>query len=197
MMDGTAANYRHLKHENFIRAFAAVLLLIAFTAPRAWGGNSDWAKAVRLAGAPNLHKVTDSLYRGAQPTEEGFKNLERLGIKTVINLRSFHADDLRGTSLKGVRIRMEAWDPEFEEIVRAMSILSDPNGAPYFVHCQHGADRTGMVTAIYRMAVQGWSKDEAIAEMTDGGYGFHSVWIEIPKFLRKLDVEKVKSMMRR
>ena len=51
------------------------------------------------------------------------------------------------------------------------------------------------MTAIYRMAVQGWNKDEAIAEMTDGGYGFHSVWTEIPKFLRKLDVEKVKAMM--
>jgi hypothetical protein len=52
-----------------------------------------------------------------------------------------------------------------------------------------------MVTAVYRMAVQDWSKDEAIAEMTDGGYGFHSVWIEIPKFLKKLDVKKVKAMM--
>jgi hypothetical protein len=113
----------------------------------------------------------------------------------VLNLRSSHANDLRGTSLKGVRIRMEAWDPEFGQIVRAMRILSDPSGAPYFVHCQHGADRTGMVSAVYRMAVQGWSKDEAIAEMTDGGYGFHSIWTDIPKFLKKLDVEKVKALM--
>ncbi|MDR1579722.1 MAG: tyrosine-protein phosphatase [Synergistaceae bacterium] len=188
-------NRVHTKYKNFIRAFAAVLLLIAFAAPLAWAGNPNWAKAVRLAGVPNLHRVTDNLYRGAQPAEEGFKNLERLGIKTVVNLRSLHADDLRGTSLKGVRIRMEAWDPEFGQIVRVMSILSDPDGAPYFVHCQHGADRTGMVTAVYRMAVQGWSKDEAIAEMTDGGYGFHAVWTDIPKFLRKLDVERVKAMM--
>jgi protein tyrosine/serine phosphatase len=188
-------NRRYSKHENFIRAFAAVLLLIAFAAPSAWAGNPNWAQAIKLSGVPNLHKVTDDLYRGAQPTAKGFKNLERLGIKTVINLRSLHADDLRDTSLKGIRIRMEAWDPEFKEIVRAMRILSDKGGAPYFVHCQHGADRTGMVTAVYRMAAQGWSKDEAIAEMIDGGYGFHSVWTEIPKFLRELDVEKVKAMM--
>ncbi|MDR0652666.1 MAG: tyrosine-protein phosphatase [Synergistaceae bacterium] len=168
---------------------------MAFAVPYAWAENPNWAQAVKLAGVPNLHKVTDDLYRGAQPTEEGFKNLERLGIKTVINLRSFHYDDLRGTSLKSVRIRMEAWDPDFREIVRVMSILSDPSGAPYFLHCQHGADRTGMVTAVYRMAVQGWSKSDAIAEMTEGGYGFHSIWTEIPKFLRKLDVKKIKSMM--
>ena len=135
-------NRQHLKHQNFIRALAAFLLLVAFAAPCAWARNPDWAQAVKLAGVPNLHRVTDDLYRGAQPTEEGFKNLERLGIKTVINLRSLHADDLRGTSLKGIRIRMEAWDPEFGEIVRVMSVLSDPGGAPYFVHCQHGADRS-------------------------------------------------------
>jgi protein tyrosine phosphatase (PTP) superfamily phosphohydrolase (DUF442 family) len=188
-------NRGHVKYKIFIIAFAAFLPLIVFGAPRAWARNPDWAQAVRLAGAPNLHRVTDDLYRGAQPTEEGFKNLERLGIKTVVNLRSLHADDLRGTSLKGVRIRMEAWDPEFGQIVRVMNILSDPSGAPYFVHCQHGADRTGMAMAVYRMAVQDWSKDEAITEMTDGGYGFHPIWIEIPKFLRKLDVEKVKDLM--
>jgi hypothetical protein len=52
-----------------------------------------------------------------------------------------------------------------------------------------------MTIAVYRMAVQNWSKDEAITEMTEGGYGFHSVWTEIPKFLRKLDVKRVKAMM--
>jgi protein tyrosine phosphatase (PTP) superfamily phosphohydrolase (DUF442 family) len=139
MTGGTTVNRRRLKHKNFIRAFAAFLLLIAFAVPRAWGGNPDWAHAVHLAGATNLHRVTDNLYRGAQPTKDGFKNLERLRIKTVVNLRSPHADDLRGTSLKSIRIRMETWDPEFEQIVRVMRILSDPSGAPYFVHCQHGA----------------------------------------------------------
>jgi protein tyrosine phosphatase (PTP) superfamily phosphohydrolase (DUF442 family) len=188
-------NRCHTKYKNFARALAVVLLLIVFEAAPVWARSPDWAQAVNYAGAPNLHKVTDGLYRGAQPTKEGFKNLERLGIKTVVNLRSLHADDLRGTSLKGVRIRMEAWDPEFEQIVRVMNILSDPSGAPYFVHCQHGADRTGMVMAVYRMAVQSWSKDDAITEMIDGGYGFHPVWIEIPKFLRRLDVEKVKASM--
>jgi len=63
---------------------------------------------------------------------------------------------------------------------------------PVFFHCKHGADRTGTMCAVYRIAVCGWSKDEAIAEMTQGGFGYHTVWTNLIKFIRKLDVEDVK-----
>jgi hypothetical protein len=53
---------------------------------------SNWAQPVKLDGAPNLHKVTDKLYRSAQPSAEGMKNLKNLGIKTIINLRAFHSE---------------------------------------------------------------------------------------------------------
>jgi protein tyrosine/serine phosphatase len=159
--------------------------------------DTDWAEPVEMGGVPNLHRVTANIYRGAQPTGEGFRNLEAMGIRTVVNLRSFHHDNLYGLSMAYVRVRMEAWDPEMGEIARVMRVLSDESGGPYFVHCQHGADRTGMAMAVYRMVVQGWSKDEAIEEMTGGGYGFHSVWLEIPAFLRNLDVESVRKAMRK
>src|SRR3990172_8503361 len=52
-----------------------------------------WARAVEVEGAPNLYQVSDTLYRSAQPTALGMKNLKKnLGIKTVVNLRSFHSD---------------------------------------------------------------------------------------------------------
>jgi protein tyrosine/serine phosphatase len=156
----------------------------------------DWAEPINLRGAPNLHRVTENLYRGAQPTREGFRNLEKMGVKTVVNLRAFHGDKLDGTSLKYFRIRIEAWDPEMDEVIRVLRILTDESGGPYFVHCQHGADRTGMIMAVYRMAAQDWEREAAIAEMTGGGYGFHEIWREIPEFLRKLDVEKIKSALR-
>ena len=44
---------------------------------------------------------------------------------------------------------------------------------PFFVHCQHGSDRTGVCIAAYRIVVQGWTKQDAIREMTGGNYGFH------------------------
>src|ERR1700730_5986665 len=43
--------------------------------------------APALEGVGNFQKVDDHVYRGAQPTQEGFSNLSKLGIQTVIDLR--------------------------------------------------------------------------------------------------------------
>ena len=53
---------------------------------------AHWAQPVALKGVPNLHKVSDRLYRSAQPTAEGMKNLKGMGIETIVSLRSFHSD---------------------------------------------------------------------------------------------------------
>lgn len=152
---------------------------------------ATWAEPVELAGVPNLHRINDSLYRSAQPTARGMQNLEVMGIKTVINLRAVHSDDdeLRGTGLKGERIRFQTWDPEQDEIVKFLMLVEDPENQPVLVHCLHGADRTGTMCAIYRVVVDGWSKDDAIREMKEGGYDFHSVWGNLPRWVEKLDVD--------
>ena len=51
------------------------------------------------------------------------------------------------------------------------------------------ADRTGTVCAVYRVAVDGWTKEEAIREMREGGFGFHEVWKNLPRWIEGLDVE--------
>jgi protein tyrosine/serine phosphatase len=81
---------------------------------------------------------------------------------------------------------------EDKDVIRFLQIVTDSNCTPVFVHCQHGADRTGTMCAIYRIAVQGWSKDNAIEEMTKGGFDFHSIWKNLPNYIRKLDVEEIK-----
>ena len=48
---------------------------------------------VELDGVPNLFRITPTLYRSEQPTALGMKNLEKLGIRTIINLRWFHDDE--------------------------------------------------------------------------------------------------------
>jgi hypothetical protein len=60
------------------------------------------------------------------------------------------------------------------------------------VHCHHGADRTGTMCALYRIAIQGWTKEDAIQEMVQGGYGFHEMWINLPDWIDKLDIESMK-----
>lgn len=153
-----------------------------------------WAQPVNVAGMPNFFKVSDALYRSAQPSAEGMKGLKAMGVETVVNLRSFHSDrdEIGDTGLAYEHIYMKAWHPEEEDIVRFLQIVSNPKRQPVLVHCQHGADRTGTMVAIYRMAVEGWTADEAIAEMKDGGYGFHSIWKNLEPWIRALDLDDLK-----
>jgi tyrosine-protein phosphatase SIW14 len=155
---------------------------------------NKWAERIELPGLPNFYKVSDELYRGAQPTAEGMKQLEKLGVKTVVNLRALHSDrdEIKGTDLSYVHIGMTAWCISDNDVIRFLRIVTDKSRTPVFVHCQHGSDRTGTMCAIYRIVVQGWSKDEAIEEMTKGGFGFHSFWRNLPKFIRKLNIQKIK-----
>ena len=152
-----------------------------------------WAEPITLAGLPNLHKVSENLYRGAQPTEEGFENLKKLGIKTIVNLRDLHSDKSKIADSNFVyeQIDTKAWHPENEDVSRFLKIVSDESKQPVFVHCQYGSDRTGAMCAIYRIVIEGWSKQQAIDEMTNGGFGFHKAWKNLITYIEKLDTEKI------
>jgi protein tyrosine phosphatase (PTP) superfamily phosphohydrolase (DUF442 family) len=150
---------------------------------------TTWAVPLAEPGLPNLHRIDDGLYRGAQPSAEGMRALERMGIRTVVNLRAAHSDrdELVGTNLGYEHISFKPWHPEDEDVEKFLRIVTDPARRPVFVHCQHGADRTGMMVAIYRMVVQGWTVDDAAAEMTEGGFGFHPMWGNLLEYLRAFD----------
>lgn len=172
----------------------AIFSALALAEEPAFKRPANWAMPIALPGAPNLHQVSADLYRSAQPEPEGMHNLKQKGIKTIVNLRSFSSDrdELRGTGLGYEHLFMKAWHPERKEVVEFLRIVSDPKRKPVLVHCLHGADRTGTMCAVYRVAVQGWTKQQAIREMTDGGYGFHAVWQNLPEWIEELDVEAIR-----
>ena len=155
---------------------------------------SSWAEPVKVDGVQNLYRVSQDLYRSAQPTAQGIKNLDSMGIKTIVNLRSFHSDkdEIGELEIEYEHIYMKAWHPERKEVVRFLQIVTDPNQVPALVHCQHGADRTGTMCALYRIIVQGWTKEEAIKEMTEGGFGFHEIWQNLPNWINEIDVISIK-----
>ena len=64
---------------------------------------------------------------------------------------------------------------------------------PVLVHCHHGADRTGLIIALYRLLSQGWSREAAIDELIHGGYGFHPIWANIPRYLQSADLSDLRS----
>ena len=88
---------------------------------------------------------------------------------------------------------MHTWHIEHEDVVGALRTLRlATQQGPTLLHCQHGADRTGLITALYRILYQGWSKDAALDEMQNGDFGYHDMWINIPQFLRDIDIVALK-----
>jgi protein tyrosine phosphatase (PTP) superfamily phosphohydrolase (DUF442 family) len=159
---------------------------------------AKWAQPVELLGVPNLHKVSDRLYRGAQPTAEGLLELKKLGIKTIINLRSSHSysNEIQNSGLSYESISMTTSHPETDDVIRFLKIVTDENRTPVYVHCQRGADRTGTMCAIYRIIVQNWSKQEATEEMTKGGFGFYKGYQNLVKYIQNLDVDQIRQQAR-
>ncbi len=188
----------YMKNKKLITVISITVLVLLNTA---YGAEEPpahrpehWAKPIEMKGVPNLHKVSETLYRSAQPSLEGLKNLKALGIETIVNLRSFHSDrdEIGDAGLAYEHIYMKAWHPEEEEAVRFLKIVTNPRQSSVLVHCQHGADRTGTMCALYRITVQGWSKEEALKEMMQGGFGFHSIWDNLIEWINALDIEQIK-----
>jgi len=155
---------------------------------------AEWAAPLDRPGLSNLHRVSEDLYRGAQPTAEGMRQLKAMGIKTVVNLRELHSDrdEIGDTGLAYEDIRMTPWDPDDDEVVRFLQIVTDKARTPVFVHCQRGSDRTGLMCAIYRMVVEHWGREEAVAEMTQGGFGYAGLWKPLVDYLREADLDQLR-----
>lgn len=190
-----------------MRRFAALALLLVLTgsacaqqpqvadAPATAPRPGHWAEPLSLEGVPNLHRISDGLYRSEQPTAQGFRNLEKLGIRTVINLRHFNDDarEAAGTSLRLERVKILTWRAGDEHVIEVMRLLRNKDNGPFLIHCQHGADRTGLMSAMYRMLEQNWTAQDALAELVDGGYGFHKMWKNIRRYVSSADVPRLRA----
>ncbi len=157
--------------------------------------DTSWAEPMTAEGLPNLFKVSPDLYRSAQPTKGGFKSAEALGIKTVISLRQTELDtDLNsadGTNLNLIHVPLVTSKISDENIIEVMKILRDAP-RPILIHCRHGADRTGLMSAMYRLIFQNWDKSCAKEELLNGGFGFHTMWRNIPRKIDEVDVAAMK-----
>ncbi len=152
-----------------------------------------WAEPVYPSR--NLYRLEPNLYRARQPEPEDIPLLQALNVKTVISFRAFHADEktLSEAGIRLISIPIHTWDIRDDHVIDALSNIrqSLPRGG-VLIHCQHGADRTGLISAMYRIVFQGWSRKEALRELTDGGYGYHPVWKNIPHYIRNVDIERIR-----
>ncbi len=157
--------------------------------------SSTWAKKVENTPVTNFYSIDSLVFRSGQPNAKQMQFLDQMGIKTVINLRDKKNDKKKAskTSLQLIHIPINTWKISYKDILSSL-IEIEKSEKPILIHCLHGSDRTGCIIACYRLVYQNWTKQEAINELIEGGYGYHASWFpNILKLITELDVEKLKS----
>jgi len=141
-------------------------------------------------GLKRFAEVSPDLYRSAQPTREGFVTAKTMGIKTVVSLRRTRNDRKLAQSmgLQYVGIPTSAirsYDRTCRDFLR---VMENPANFPVLVYCLLGSDRTSLVVAAYRIAMQGWPREQAIAEMKE--YGGNPIFWGMPRYLRRFEPDE-------
>ncbi len=157
--------------------------------------STTWAQKVQNTSLQNLYKVDDNLFRSEQPTKIGMKELQELGVKTILNVRNLRNDicEAKSTDLILKRKRINTWTINYDEVVSALKIIQE-SPKPVLIHCKHGSDRTGCIVAAYRISFQNWTKEDAINEFKSGGYGFHEdAFKNVLHLLESIDENKLKN----
>jgi protein tyrosine phosphatase (PTP) superfamily phosphohydrolase (DUF442 family) len=168
---------------------AAIISVGAVSRAPGAPGKAPGTPGVSAHEIPNFHVVYPTLWRGAAPTEAGLRTLKAQGVRTVIDLRiapkSVAAERrfVEGIGLTFINLPMSGDPPTTKQIETFLRTTTSAARQPVFVHCQHGADRTGAMIGIYREHVDGWSFDRAYAEMRR--YGFDPRWHKLTATVRR------------
>lgn len=158
-----------------VRASWCVVSMFLFLVGCASTPSGPWINK----GLPNFVSVDAHLYRGAQPGGEGYAELSRMGVETLVDLRGAGEQpptrEAEKRAAENERIEYIAEPmaglgaPSKEAVRRVLSVINDPKKQPVFVHCKRGADRTGTIVAIYRITHDCWTADRAIQEAREHG----------------------------
>ncbi|WP_434708864.1 dual specificity protein phosphatase family protein [Pseudomonas sp. R1-1] len=152
---------------------------------------AEWAQPVEVQY--NLFQMSPTLYRSALPDGGALPLLKNLKIITVIN---FLPDDDRSwlvdPAIEQVRLPYRTNHVDDSDVLKALRAIqaAEANG-PVLMHCKHGSDRTGLMAAMYRVVVQGWSKEDALSEMTQGGFGDSTHFKDGIRYMMQADVDKL------
>jgi protein tyrosine/serine phosphatase len=152
--------------------FKRVVVFTLFLATAASLAGSDLPSSNNI---PRFQMLTTGLYRGGQPDKKGFEFLKQQGVKTVINLRMENDEETTVKQLGMNYVQIAIDDPRptsrisEQAISKYFEIVNNPENYPIFFHCRRGADRTGAMAAMYRIAFQGWDAKKAYSEARDIG----------------------------
>ena len=177
-------------------AFMALFTTLQAQADEATSIRSpEWAQPV--GDQFNLHQMTPTLYRSALPDSTALPVLQNLKIGTVINfLSESDAPWLKTSDIKQVQLTYRTNHVDDADVLAALRAIQEAETqGPVLMHCKHGSDRTGLMAAMYRVVIQGWSKEDALNEMTLGGYGSSSGFKDGVRYMMKADIDKLRTAL--
>lgn len=172
-------------------AVSSVLPMAAQTVNAVTAVSTRSTPAIALSSVriSNFGRINDKYYRGAQPQGSDYRDLSALGVKTIINLTNSdsRADEramVEQAGMNYVQIPMTTHVPPTpEQIKQFLELVTDSASQPVYVHCVGGKHRTGVMTAVYRMTLNGWSADQAFKEMKQYKFGWEMLHPEFKKFV--------------
>jgi len=111
---------------------------------------------------PNLHQVADGVWRSGQPTPGRLHAFARRGGRSVVSLRGgrgfgslpLELAACRKAGLTYHNLELRARNLPSREELRAVALLFQTIEPPILLHCQSGADRAGMASALYLMLAE-------------------------------------------
>jgi protein tyrosine phosphatase (PTP) superfamily phosphohydrolase (DUF442 family) len=145
---------------------------------------SSFARRRWLRGIRKFAVVNDNIYIGSTPGYRGLHRLKEEGIKTVLNLRASldYREIAESLGLRYYKIPLNGKRPPAEEqITKFLRVVENSENHPLFFHCNRARNRTYMVLGLYRIAHDGWSSEQAIAEMNH--FGWKAVPEDVVAFL--------------
>ncbi|HZJ46434.1 MAG TPA: tyrosine-protein phosphatase [Pyrinomonadaceae bacterium] len=103
---------------------------------------------------------------GLPKNEDGWKWLRAQGVNSIVNFRARNDVDYKGYGFdNALWIPMDNGRlPTQAEAEAYLAWIQDPANQPVNIQCAEGKDRTGMMAALARYAIDGWTIDEALAE---------------------------------
>ncbi|MGF6167363.1 tyrosine-protein phosphatase [Pseudomonas moraviensis] len=152
---------------------------------------AEWAQPVEVQF--NLFRMSPTLYRSALPSRSAVPLLNSLHVVTVINfLPDADSDWLSVPGIRQVQLPYRTSHVDDSDVLKALrAIQSAEADGPVLMHCKHGSDRTGLMAAMYRVVVQGWSKEQALKEMTEGGFGDSQHFHDSVRYVMQADVDRL------
>ena len=129
----------------------------------------------QIEGVQNFGEVTERYFRGGQVTPDGVDKLAAMGVKTIIDLRDKPSEaEPEACKRNGITYHKFPMDssgaPDDKSVNEILSIIQNAK-EPVYVHCSAGKHRAGTIAALYRIRVQGWTKEQAWAEQQSYGFG--------------------------